>query len=526
MFLLKSAAPIFRSSVVRQFRTASSAISQPPSSDSQKHEPPTSADFTLQILAAANSGSTPTALQNASKMRNSQVAPSISVYNALMGLAARERHWLFSWAIFDDMVRSDIKPTEATYAHLIQAQQSRNYTNTWLALSELNRSGLTPNSAIATAILDSLVAQGNLETALHYLLNMKAQSITPELATVQTIIVLAASCGYSRLSIELATFFEKDTLRKLDESVWLTCLASSAQNYHVDGVIGCWSKVVDELQMLPDEGTVVAVLHTAARYGLPDLATDALRVLKLTGVTWQELHFAALIEAFCRNEQLKEAFVTLDIMRTNGVEPSETTANSILDYVKRDANTLDTAWAVLDTIHSSGSGVGVDAVKVVIKAAIAIGDLQRAIGIYKALPDYSLSPDISIFDTLLEGCVIAQHRQLGDLLLEDIKQAGLKPDIHTFEQMIRLCLTQDVYEDAFYYLEEMKSAQISPPQSVYEAMAEKCKNAQDSRLGMVLEEMKELGYEAASNLKPRRTKRRKLEDRLDSSRPAGPRDIS
>lgn len=78
-----------------------------------------------------------------------------------------------------------------------------------------------------------MVGRGNLETALQYLLNMKRQNITPELPVVQAIVVLASKCGYSRLALELATLFEKDTMRRMDESVWLACLASSAENHDV-----------------------------------------------------------------------------------------------------------------------------------------------------------------------------------------------------------------------------------------------------------------------------------------------------
>lgn len=84
-----------------------------------------------------------------------------------------------------------------------------------------------------TAIFESLVAQGNVETALSYLFRMKNQDILPELSAVQSVIILAANCGYSRLAIELSVFYEKTSLRRLDDSVWMACLSSAAQNHYV-----------------------------------------------------------------------------------------------------------------------------------------------------------------------------------------------------------------------------------------------------------------------------------------------------
>lgn len=81
-----------------------------------------------------------------------------------------------------------------------------------------------------TAIIDVLAEQGNIEIALHYMFVMKSRDIIPELFAVQRVLILAANCGYSRLAIELATFYEKTSLRRLDDTVWMACLASAAQH--------------------------------------------------------------------------------------------------------------------------------------------------------------------------------------------------------------------------------------------------------------------------------------------------------
>lgn len=238
----------------------------------------------------------------------------------------------------------------------------------------------------------------------------------------------------------------------------------------------------------------MSVLNAAARHGVPDLATDVLRVLKLSGIVWEEYHFAALIEAFCRNNQLKEALITLHIMRTNDILPLPGTSVPILDCVKVDVESLDSAWAIIDEIHEAKSGVDIDALKVIIQASVLLRDLQRAVGVYKSLSDYGMEPDVTIFNLLLDGCIAAQHRQLGDLLLADMKEIKIQPNEETYEKMIRLCLTQEVYEDAFFYLEEMKAAEFVPPRTVYEALVLKCRSMGDTRLDIALAEMRECGY--------------------------------
>ena len=239
----------------------------------------------------------------------------------------------------------------------------------------------------------------------------------------------------------------------------------------------------------------MAVLNTAARHGVPDLATDVLRVFKLSGIAWEEYHLAALIEAFCRNNQLREALITLHIMRSNKITPLPSTSLPIIDSIK-DIESLDLAWAIIDEIFKTKSGLDIDAFKTIIRASVKLGDLQRAVGFYKSLSsDYGLLPDVTIFNTLLDGCIDAQHRQLGDLLLDDMKKSTfIKPNEVTYEKIIKLCLTQDVYEDAFFYLEEMKAAGFVPSRTVYEALVLKCRSMSDTRMDIALEEMLECGY--------------------------------
>lgn len=268
----------------------------------------------------------------------------------------------------------------------------------------------------------------------------------------------------------------------------------------MDGVNHCWKLVVQELKIMSDEGLCLSVLHTAARHGLPDLATEVLRALKVIGLPWKEQHFAPLIEAFCRGNQLKEAILTLDIMRSSDIEPTSQTAYPILDAIKHDVDAVDATWAIIDKLHEEGKSIHIIILNALIQASVLLGDLQRAIGAYKSFPDYGITPNIVTFNRLLQGCVSAKHRDLGDLLLSDLQQAKLKPDQRTYQLFISLCLTQADYEDAFFYLEEMKAAGFKPPSSVYEELVETCISAGDSRYTIALEEMQETGYDVSPRL--------------------------
>jgi pentatricopeptide repeat protein len=269
----------------------------------------------------------------------------------------------------------------------------------------------------------------------------------------------------------------------------------------MDGVTECWTKVTADLNLLPDEGVCVDVLHAAGRHGLPELASDVLRVLKVMGAPWQEYHFAALIDAFCHAGQIKDAFLTLSSMRSADLVPIATSTSSIFDIISKDVDALDSAWSIVEEITKEGHQIDVAALNAIIKAAVALGEQQHAMGIYKTFAEYNTKPTLETFNTLLFGCIAASHRELGDRILADMKEAKVKPDAQTYENIIQLCLTQETYEDAFFYLEEMKASKHRPTYNVYSALILKCHSMGDARSRLAAKEMTECGYLPSRSLR-------------------------
>ena len=99
-----------------------------------------------------------------------------------------------------------------------------------------------------------------------------------------------------------------------------------------------WHKVVHELNVTPDEGLCILVLNTAGRHGKSPLALDALRILERMGVTWQEHHFAPVVEALCKEKNVKDALAILDLMRTHNIVPLAETTIPISNAIATDAD--------------------------------------------------------------------------------------------------------------------------------------------------------------------------------------------
>ncbi|PFH51122.1 hypothetical protein AMATHDRAFT_175667 [Amanita thiersii Skay4041] len=436
----------------------------------------------------------------AAHMKLQNIAPDWEVYNALMNTAAACSSYREAWAIFEDMVLVGVKPDISMINHLIYAHRQRSSLYLWLIIDRMNQLEITPNVVTFTLLINHFIADKNLELALRYFHDARARGLVPQIKAMHNLVMLAANLNHPRLAIDLANWFEEKSAQHLDHSTWLACLSASAMECYAEGVLHCWKVVVEDQNLTPDQGVCVSVLNTAARHGLPDLATEALRMLKAAGETWEEYHFAAVIEAFCRNSQIKEAMITLDIMRTHGTPATLETTIPILNAMSISIDVFDRSWGIIEEIQKEGKRIDLAALNVLIQASIRLGDLQRAVGTYKSFGEYQATPDIFTFNALLDGCISTNHRQLGDVLLNDMKAAKVQPNEDTYEKMILLCLTQNTYEDAFFYLEEMKVSGYKPYVRIYAALIRKCIVNDDPRYQIAVEEMAEQGYEMPISL--------------------------
>src|SRR5258708_22905888 len=222
-------------------------------------------------------------------------------------------------------------------------------------------------------------------------------------------------------------------------------------------------------------------LNTAARHGLPGLASDIIANLCGTEIPLQEHHIAAVIDSLVAAEQIKDAFKAIQTLDPDLTVSTARTMHSAFRAVSKDVEPVDRAYGFLEEIAKGPDPVSLSALNVVIASAVAIEDMQRAMGIYKAAFDFGVKPNVDTINTLLSGCILLSHRTLGDRIMTESRDAGIKPDAGTYERYIILCLTQPTYEDAFFYLEEMKGAGFKPTFKVYDSIIRRALRAQDSR---------------------------------------------
>ncbi|KAH8107985.1 hypothetical protein BXZ70DRAFT_913562 [Cristinia sonorae] len=440
------------------------------------------------------------AMETCQKMKESNIAPDSTTYSHLLSLCAHHHAPMEAWAILEDMAAVGIIPDRAAFHDVMRAMEARELRGTWQLLQVMQQLNIEPDAKTFDIIITRTLDSDNVELALQYLALMSTRALVPLVNTAENLVRAVCGIHLPRLALDLARSFEQVSVRRLGGDVWMDCLIASAETLYIDGVRDTWKKCIHELNIIPDEGCCLQVLNAAARAGDAQLALDVIRTLQSMRITWEEHHFAPLVEAFSRTSELKQALEVLTTMSSHEVTPNAGTAQPIYHAIAGSATGLDKVWEAIDSLHASGKVVHPLALNVAVRAAVRVDDLQRALGIYKAYPDFNATPNVDTFNYLLLGCIRASHRPLGDRLMSEMKELGIKPNGDTYERLISLCLTQATYEDAFFYLEELKTEGFIPSREVYQRIIRKCVTMGDPRYKIALEELEAMGYEISQEL--------------------------
>ena len=259
------------------------------------------------------------------------------------------------------------------------------------------------------------------------------------------------------------------------------------------GVDAAFDRVSHTRIFTPDAGMIDRILEVAASWGRPDLASKALALLSNIDAPVQEKHLVALLESYVTAGQVPEALRVVASIRSTGLHPTLAAVESIVGVLST-PEIVDQAFYGLEDMHKAGEVVDVVALNALILASARIKDLRRVRATQASLSSFGLRPDIDTFNSVLEGCINAEHSTLGETVLSEMSNAGVTPDRITYEKLIKLCLIPADYEQAFFYLEKMKSEELRPSAAAYRSILVKCLVSNDRRWELVRQEMNVLGY--------------------------------
>ncbi|KAJ6258227.1 hypothetical protein Dda_7146 [Drechslerella dactyloides] len=483
----------------------------------------------------ANNGTPSEVFIHARSMAHKGYAPTLEAYSCLIQACANPKVGCsmqqVAMGLLQELKDEGFVPTSVIYHNLLRIfARSPDYLTMEAVLKEMqSERWILPDTEGAQHILLHYLATGQLERAIEMFWERRGKGDKVMYNTYMDIIKALGRVNEVEEAMRVMSEFQKEwgTIggAGLQPMAWYELLNIAASNYHYDGVMYIWRKVVQgpsgnpasaRNTLNPDDGLCLKVLNTAGRHGAPKLALEVIRIMHNRNAAISEHHFAALIAAYAKAGDIPSAFRTLTVMRQQGVNPTTTTANAIVDALASNGqlDDVDSAYAALKDFATSPSDmevVDVTAFNAVIAACVRLKDLERALGVFSECATLNISPTTETFNILFAGCVECSvspegeaappNKELAMFLAGEMKEIGLRPDALTYEELLKVHLYQeDEYDEAFTYLEEMKEivpeGKVRP--MVYEWIARRLEEKGDERLQMVVEEMLAMGYQGAA----------------------------
>ena len=199
----------------------------------KQHERTQLAQFNKAIQTAMRHDDFAASLNLAAEMKELGVTPDVTTYNQLISAASSHCYHVDARAIFDDMILLGIQPNAETFHALLYAYRRKPSNYLWPLLDKMEKMNVEPSAAVYAYVLNFFSKEASFELALKLLREAKHKNLVADLPATSTIVELLANNGHSRLAMDVAEAFERDTVRRLEPSVWIACLRAAANDLWV-----------------------------------------------------------------------------------------------------------------------------------------------------------------------------------------------------------------------------------------------------------------------------------------------------
>jgi len=437
--------------------------------------------------------------------------PNVLVYNLLLhaklrlGAPPDVMH-----QIVDEMEKKGVTPTQLTYNFLLRSVfRQRDSKAAEFVLYKMERAGpeAQPDGDAYNFVIALCALNRRLPAALRHMQSMTERGFVPSKTTYNELLLACARLHRTQTAITVMKQMESQqlvpqiqTLLELvvaaTEGDDAECALNALQHFNSSA-----TKALQPVQM--DEGSIVAVLGTAARTANAALAREAWELLKITvgsaKVAPNPAAYMALVHALSSSQQFDAVFSTLDEMQRlfgtpQNVEeleilsPFSSLRPLVLSLTQLGPAGLDGAYFKLAEMHGKGEPVPLAAINCVILGCAKIWDADRAYQTFESIDGtFGLRPDVHSINALLEAFGKNKKTAEAVKLFEYLTESGLTPDRRSFELMITAHVINRDIPSASAILASMINAGHVPSRECLFVLWRRCRREGDVRTGEYLQ---------------------------------------
>lgn len=166
--------------------------------------------------------------------------------------------------------------------------------------------------------------------------------------------------------------------------------------------------------------------------------------------------YSTLIHGWAKQNDAKRALAIFDQMRNEGVPCNAVTYNCMIHACVR-VGDMQGALELLSAMKET-SALRPDkfTYSTIIKGYCGRGEIESALFLFSEMLAENLTPDLVIYNTLLDGCVKTRHNEVCDKLLDDMTTRWrIQPNSYTLSILIKRFGRQGDLTKAFQLVEQL-----------------------------------------------------------------------
>ncbi|KAK9993925.1 hypothetical protein SO802_023628 [Lithocarpus litseifolius] len=360
----------------------------------------------------------------------SAVGNTVQVYNAMMGVYARNGRFNKVQELLDLMRERGCEPDLVSFNTLINARLKSGAMVPNLAidlLNEVRRSGLRPDIITYNTLISACSRESNLEEAVKVYNDMEEHNCQPDLWTYNAMISVYGRCGLSSKAMQLFNDLESKGFLA-DAVTYNSLLYAFAREGNVEKVKEVWEEMI-KMGFGKDEMTYNTVIHMYGKQGRHDLALQLYKDMKLSVRNPDAITYTVLIDSLGKASKIMEAANVMSEMLDAGVKPTLRTYSALIcGYAK--VGMRAEAEETFDCMLRSGIRADHLAYSVMLDILLRFNDTKKAMVLYRNMVCDGFTPDHALYEFMLRVFVRENNLEGIEKVMRDMEElCGMNPQL-------------------------------------------------------------------------------------------------
>ncbi|XP_031390753.1 pentatricopeptide repeat-containing protein At3g18110, chloroplastic [Punica granatum] len=358
------------------------------------------------------------------------VGNTVQVYNAMMGVYARNGGFSQVRNLLDVMRERGCEPDLVSFNTLINARVKSNSLEPNLAIQLLNdvrAAGLRPDIITYNTLISACSRESNLDEAVKIYDDMETNRCQPDLWTYNAMISVYGRCGLSSKAEELFNDLESRGFFP-DAVTYNSLLYAFAREGRVEKV----REICDEMVRKgfgKDEMTYNTIIHMYGKQGKNDLALQAYDDMKSSGRNPDAVTYTVLIDLLGKANKIKEAEKLMSEMLDSGVKPTLRTYSALICAYAKAGKRVE-AEETYDCMRRCGINPDTLAYSVMLDILLRFNETKKAMALYREMVRDGFMPDRTLYEVMLRTLMRENHLETIEKVARDMEgPGGMNPSV-------------------------------------------------------------------------------------------------